>query len=244
MMGCGNSAVEVSAVYAGKCSGLADSIEKNLSGLGLILSICPEYETARKTLETYKHSIVIINYEEIGYGSIELCKLIRNNGDYTIIVVIMENMDYETEEILFDIGVNDVVHIKHTTENLLSQRIKSHLLHSGRLKRLQNIHTIQGLVIDLNQREVYCNGRSKKLRGITYELLKYFIENSNRVITRQELFDKFWYDSICTEPGDGGKTIDVTVSTLRKIIEIEPSRPAIIESVRGAGWKFNVPIML
>ncbi len=174
MTGYGNNAVEVSAVYVGKCSGLAELIEKKLSGLGFGLSICPEYETARKTLDNYKHSIVIINYEEIGLDSIELCKIIRKNGDYTIIIVFMEKMNYETEEILFDTGVNDVVHIKHTTENLLYRRIKSHLWHSGRLKRLQNIHTIQGIVIDLNRREVYCNGRIKKLRGITYELLKYF----------------------------------------------------------------------
>jgi two-component system response regulator RegX3 len=68
-------------------------------------------------------------------------------------------------------------------------------------------------------------------------LLKYFLDNPNRIISRDELCKSpLWADSICSTAEEGGKTFDVNVGKLRKVIEQNPANPQIIKPVWGIGW--------
>jgi DNA-binding response OmpR family regulator len=103
---------------------------------------------------------------------------------------------------------------------------------------------LKDTLVDFERREVRCNGTVRRLPGILADLLKYFVDNPDRIISRSELFGSYiWADSICTPASEGGKTFDVNVSKLRKIIEADPVRPQIIESVRGLGWKLATGVI-
>ena len=68
-----------------------------------------------------------------------------------------------------------------------------------------------------------------------FELLAYLMENSGRVVTRESLMQNvWWYDYL----GDT-KTIDVHVKRLRSKIEVDPSEPSLITTVRGVGYRFE-----
>ena len=72
------------------------------------------------------------------------------------------------------------------------------------------------------------------------DLLKYFLNNPDRVVSREEMEKSpIWTDSICSSAKEGGKTYDVNVCKLRKIIEPDLSCPQIIKTVRGIGWKLG-----
>ena len=97
---------------------------------------------------------------------------------------------------------------------------------------------LKDTIVDFDRREVWCNGITQRLPGILADLLKYFLENPERIISRDELLNCYiWSDSICSSAEEGGKTFDVNMSKLRKIIETHPTKPQIIQSVRGEGWK-------
>ena len=115
---------------------------------------------------------------------------------------------------------------------------KAHLHHNNKPPRPQaNIVRLKSTIVDFDNRQVYCNGTTHKLRGVILDLLKYFLENPNHVISRDELVESyFWSDSICSSAEEGGKTFDMAVSKLRKVIEPDPSNPQIIITVRGQGW--------
>ncbi len=69
-------------------------------------------------------------------------------------------------------------------------------------------------------------------------MLRLFVENPGRVISRNELLDKVWgYDNFPTT-----RTVDNHIVQLRKQIEDVPSEPKIITSVRGVGYKFNAEV--
>ena len=67
-----------------------------------------------------------------------------------------------------------------------------------------------------------------------FDLLRVFIENANRVLSRDQLLtltrNREW------EPFD--RSIDIRIARLRRKIEPDPARPAVIRTVRGAGYLF------
>jgi DNA-binding response OmpR family regulator len=81
--------------------------------------------------------------------------------------------------------------------------------------------TKKGVKLDLTPRE--------------FKILKLFVENTGKVVSRNELLDKVWgYDVFPTT-----RTVDNHIVKLRKAIEDDPENPLMITSVRGVGYKFT-----
>ena len=68
-----------------------------------------------------------------------------------------------------------------------------------------------------------------------FDLLEYLMRNAGRVLTRGQLIDRVWGSDYV---GDT-KTLDVHVKRLRSKIERNPSRPEVLVTVRGLGYKFE-----
>ena len=66
-------------------------------------------------------------------------------------------------------------------------------------------------------------------------LLKYFIENKDRIISRKELLENVWQIPSDVET----RTIDTFIARLRKLLEKDPAKPVYIKSVRSAGYIFS-----
>ena len=67
-----------------------------------------------------------------------------------------------------------------------------------------------------------------------YKLLAYLVENKNKVVPKQDIFDKVWDDSFVT---DG--TLNVHVRHLREKLEDDPNEPTFIKTARGRGYIFK-----
>jgi two-component system OmpR family response regulator len=192
-------------------------------------------------LENYYYHLVLINFDIVGKEIFRLYSIIRSSNNHVITIVLMAKPRINIEEQLFDCGINDVVIGKQASSRVLAKRIQAHIHNSRSFGLISNIVKIKKTTINFNAREVRCNGTSRRLPGILADLLKYFLDHPNRIISRKELqTSPIWADSICTPAEEGGKTFDVNVGKLRKIIEPDPSQPQIILSVRGIGWKLAV----
>ena len=82
--------------------------------------------------------------------------------------------------------------------------------------------------------EVYRSGRAVKLTALEFKVLKFFVSNPNRVVTRYELLEQVWgYNSYpCT------RTVDNLVMKLRRKLEPELAEPVHFRTVHGSGYKF------
>ena len=89
--------------------------------------------------------------------------------------------------------------------------------------------------VDLDQRRVYVRGEEVRLRRKEFELLRLLVENAGRVLTRDVLIDRVWGTDYI---GDT-KTLDVHIKRLRSRIEVDPSTPKLITTVRGVGYRFD-----
>lgn len=209
-----------------------------LQPLGFELHKAPTIQVAREMAEKHFYRLILMHFGTMGKEIFKFCSFIRLGSIHTIMIVLMDEVRISFEERLFDCGVNDVVTGKQILTRVLIKRIQAHLYNSKSTWPQNNTIRLRDTIVDFDRREVWCNGTTRRLPGILFDLLKYFLDNPNRIISREELVkSSIWVDSICTPGEEGGKTFDVNVGKLRKIIESDPARPQIITSVRGIGWK-------
>jgi two-component system response regulator RegX3 len=91
--------------------------------------------------------------------------------------------------------------------------------------------------LDHQRHEVTIRGEDVKLPLKEFELLALLLENAGRVLTRDILIDRVWGSDYV---GDT-KTLDVHVKRLRSKVEFDPANPTSIVTIRGLGYKYEVP---
>jgi two-component system response regulator RegX3 len=91
------------------------------------------------------------------------------------------------------------------------------------------------VTIDTEQHLVTVRGQLTKLPLKEFELLYVLMANAGRVMTRDTLIDRVWGSDYY---GDT-KTLDVHIKRLRSKVEVAPSSPTSILTIRGLGYKFE-----
>lgn len=213
-------------------------IGRNIAALGFELYKAPSLISAKKMVAKHRYRLALMHFDTIGKEIFSFCSFIHSYNLHTILIALMSSVRIRIEERLFSCGVNDVVCGRQTSARVLIKRIQAHLRTNKSPELQTNAIRLKDVLIDFDRKEVFCDGTIRRLPGVLADLLQYFLDNPTRVISRGELRKSpIWAESICSAPEEGGKTFDVNISKLRKIIEPEPSKPQIIISVRGVGWK-------
>jgi DNA-binding response OmpR family regulator len=91
------------------------------------------------------------------------------------------------------------------------------------------------LKVDLPRRTVEVRGEPAQLTFIEFEMLALLASSPGVVFSRRELLERLRGGADYREP----RTIDVHVRHLREKIERDPSNPELIETIRGAGYRFR-----
>ena len=94
-----------------------------------------------------------------------------------------------------------------------------------------------GIQIDPDRHLVFVRGSDVHLRRKEFELLSLLMENAGRLLTRDVLIDRIWGSDYF---GDT-KTLDVHIKRLRSHVEVDPSSPKLITTIRGVGYRFDAP---
>jgi DNA-binding response OmpR family regulator len=92
-----------------------------------------------------------------------------------------------------------------------------------------------GLTLDLTTQEVFVNGTSRHLTPMQCRLLATFMRHPGQTLSRAFLMKEVWG----TDFLDDTRTLDVHICTLRRQIEASPSRPRLIRTIRGVGYRFG-----
>jgi len=91
-----------------------------------------------------------------------------------------------------------------------------------------------GIVLNDEIHEVTVHGEVVHLTPIEYDLLHHLMSSPDRPVSKNELFKNVWgYDM-----AGGTNLVEVAIRRLREKIEVEPSNPAYLVTVRSAGYKF------
>lgn len=182
--------------------------------------------------------LLILDVRLPGIDGFELLRRLRAGGSKAP-VIILTARDEEVDTILgLELGADDYMTKPFRVRELLS-RVKSQLRRAygdladalgGRIIRADE------LLIDLERRRVSRAGKKIALTPTEFEILRLLAEKPGRVFSRRDLLERVRdYDAAIS--GDE-KTINVHVSHLRDKIEVDPSNPRYVSTVRGVGYAF------
>ena len=97
--------------------------------------------------------------------------------------------------------------------------------------------SVGDVTVDIDRRTVHARGNDVQLRRKEFDLLLLLVENAGRVLTRDTLIDRVWG----TDYVGDTKTLDVHIKRLRAHLEADRGAPTLITTVRGVGYRFELP---
>jgi two-component system phosphate regulon response regulator PhoB len=169
-----------------------------------------------------------------GLGGLELCRQLRKAGDATPILVVSAR-DSEADRVLgLEVGADDYL-IKPFGMRELVARCRALLRRSssGASPSKQVVHG--NLCLYPEECRVTRDGLDVNLSPKEYRLLELFMQHPRRVWSRDKLLEQVWGHDYF---GDS-KTVDVHIRWLREKLELNPSAPEHLVTVRGFGYRFG-----
>lgn len=79
-------------------------------------------------------------------------------------------------------------------------------------------------------------GEEIPLTAKQYQILMYLVRHANRILTKEQIYESVWGEAYI----EGDKTLMVHIRYLREKIELDPGNPAIIETIRGLGYRVRL----
>ena len=171
-----------------------------------------------------------INLEES--SGFEICKKLRNTTDTPILFISARTSDDDVL-LALNIGGDDYIQKPYSLSVLLA-KVKTVLKRYRAKGNIDSTISFGNFTIDLNMEKLLTFDNEIKLKSMEYKLLTYLVQNKNRTISKEELFQKVWGDVIT---GDG--TLNVHIRRLREKIEENPNEPRYIKTIWGTGYVFE-----
>jgi DNA-binding response OmpR family regulator len=181
-------------------------------------------------------NLIILDVVMPGIDGVRLCKLLREKGVTTPIIMLTEKATIKDKEAGFGVGVDDYL-AKPFSPRELELRIESLQKRSQSANRPpeQKVLKLGEMEIDLTKHIVKVGGTPVELTPIEFNILKLLASAPGHVYSRQDLLNAIWETAY-----EGYKrNIDPHVNRLRTKIEENPKRPRYVLTVWGVGYKFN-----
>lgn len=216
---------------------LAHGLEYNLTAEGYIITLARDGREALKFFEENKFDLIILDIMLPFFNGFEIAQKVRETQPQMPILMLTARTQIEDRVKGLELGADDYLTKPFHLKELLL-RIK------GMLKRK---NWYQKVVIDnpvykfgnneINFENLKCTKGKKEFQLTSYEamIMKYLIENKDKVVTRKELLENVWN----MNPDIETRTVDNFIARLRKHFEDDPSDPKFIVSVRSAGYMFQ-----
>ena len=186
--------------------------------------------------------VVLLDINMPGEDGLTILRRLRSDGNIAIIMLTAAEESVD-KVIGLEMGADDYLG-KPVDLRELEARIKAVLRRSDKptcdidVQDIDNATTVNiaGITLDLASAKLYGrDGVEISLTAMEFNLLKLFLRNKGRVLNRDQIMEMASYRE--WDPFD--RSIDIRILRLRKKLEINPSKPTIIRTVRGLGYLFD-----
>ncbi len=217
---------------------LLDTLGYNLSKTGYQVLVATDGETAIRVARQESPDLIILDIMIPKIDGFGVCRILRQESSVPILM--LTAMGDEVDKVLgLELGADDYV-TKPFSMRELSARVKALLRrvemeHSGGDAPGRQPLRDGELEVDLASHQAARFSQSLHLKPKEFDLLAFLMRHRGQAFSRDQLLEQVWgYDYA----GDT-RTVDVHVRWLREKVEIEPSKPQRIETVRGVGYRFR-----
>ena len=205
---------------------LAAALRRN----GFAPRIASTAATSKSDFETWRPHVIVLDLMLPDGDGRDVCRYVRARSDVPIIIVTAKDEPID-RVVGLELGADDYV-VKPFSSRELAARIRA-VLRRATVGEPAGRIEIGDILIDPTLREASVRGVRLQLPSREFELLLLLMQNSGRVLRREDIMDELW-------GGDwfgSTKTLDVHIGRLRHRIEAE-SAESYITTVRGVGFRF------
>ena len=191
-------------------------------------------EEARRLIAREEPSLVVLDVMLPGpTDGLALCRWIRSRSE--LAVILLSARGDETDRIVgLELGADDHV-TKPFSARELATRVRAVLRRAQPNGAPPERLEVGSLVVDAGRREARRNGQQARLTAKEFDLLWFLASNPGRVFSRDQLMASVWGYSAALDTG----TVTVHVRRLREKLEEDASRPQLIETVWGVGYRLR-----
>lgn len=172
-----------------------------------------------------------------GTDGFDLCRQIRQIELLAKIpIIFLTAKTSEADRVKgLELGGDDYITKPFSPRELVA-RVRA-VLRGSREMSLSEVLNFGELEIDPCSMTVTFAGRAVTTTVREFRLLEYLASHRSRVFTREQLLDAIWKETAFVTP----RSVDVYVRRLREKIERDPSKPRYLKTLRGVGYRFEVP---
>ncbi len=183
-------------------------------------------------------SLLLLDIMVPGGDGLELCRQVRRSGAPVsgTPIVFLTAKTTEVDRVLgLEMGADDYITKPFSPRELVA-RVKAVL---RRCESPLPVAVISAgeLEIDTGAMVLSVRGNPITTTATEFRLLHYLAQHAGRVFTRDQILDAVWRETTFVSP----RSVDVYVRKLREKIEQDPEQPRYLKTVRGTGYRFEVP---
>lgn len=207
---------------------ISDYISKGLIEAGYAVDAVDNGEDAISYATNHEYSLILLDIMIPKKNGIEVVKYLKKQKDSTHIILISAKDQIQDKVVGLDAGADDYL-VKPFAFSELLARIRAIFRRNS--EGNDNILIAQKLKMDLVKRVVTRDEQIIELTTREFNLLEYFIENKNTVLTRMMITEKVWNINFISDTN----VVDVYINHLRKKID-KTFDKKLIHTVRGVGY--------
>lgn len=213
---------------------IVEAVAYNLRKEGFQALTASDAEQCLDIARAEHPDLIILDVMLPSASGFDVCRLLRKQNDVPIIMLTARAE--ETDRVVgLELGADDYITKPFSMRELMA-RVKSVLrrTHTTTITT-ESVVKVGSLTVDPNRYEVTLGDKRIELSPKEFDLLRFMATHPGQVFSRQSLLDRVWGADAYVED----RTVDVHIRWLREKIEVNASRPELLLTVRGVGYKFR-----
>jgi len=200
---------------------------------GYSVTVCGDGQAGLDAFRSSRQSVVILDLMLPGIVGRDLCKIMKAEQASVPVIVLSAISEIADKVLLFELGADDYMTKPFSPRDLMA-RVKTALRRPKIQAAAPATHSFGECEVDFAKMSARRAGTPITLTAHEFKLLKYFVENAERVLSREELLNEVWgYNSYPTT-----RTVDNQILKLRQKLELDAAEPHHLQTVYGAGYRF------
>jgi len=212
-------------------------VQHNLEAAGFTARLFTTTAPVLADAERKAPDLFLLDIMVPGGDGLDLCRRIRRNPALSSTpVIFLTARTSESDRVLgLELGADDYITKPFSPRELIA-RVKAVLRRFERPSAPSQL-LFDDVEIDANAMQVRVRGELMTTTATEFRLLEYLARHPGRVFSRDHLLDAVWGDARFVTP----RSVDVYVRRIREKIETDVENPRYLVTVRGAGYRFELP---
>jgi DNA-binding response OmpR family regulator len=175
---------------------------------------------------------VVLDLMLPGMSGRDICRSMKQANPDVPVIILSAISDVADKVLLLELGADDYVTKPFSPRELLA-RVQAAVRRSKRSRSRPNV-SFGEVQVDFACMRATRSGRPVTLTAHEFKLLRFFLDNPERVLSRDELLNEVWgYNAYPST-----RTVDNQILKLRQKLEGDPANPVHFCTVHGAGYRF------